>query len=86
MPMPKSPETPFHEGDTVEVKDHRESRENTCYAHRIGEHAIVLNPTAGSIVGGRVDSLVTVKFDDGTVEGMFHWRLRIIHKQVMWEV
>jgi hypothetical protein len=84
--MPRFPEHPYHEGDVVEVIDHRETRENTSYAHLIGKCAVVVNPNAGSRAHGRMNVIIAVKFDDGTVEGMFHWRLKLIHKQVKWEV
>ena len=84
MPMTMHPEIPFTEGDTVLVLDHGETRDNISYAHLIGEVGIVINPLAGS-VPTKEDALVEVSFN-GNMELMFHWRLQIIHKRVMWEI
>ena len=84
--MPKFPKEPFHEGDTVIVIEHEETRTNTSYAHLVGKHATVINPAAGTDSGGRAESLILVQFENGDLEGMFHWRFNIVKRQATWEV
>jgi hypothetical protein len=86
LDMPLFPDTPFHEGDIVEVIQHAETIENTSYAHLIGERAIVINPAAGSQAHGRAASLIAVRFEDGEVEAMFHWRFKLVRRDATWEV
>jgi hypothetical protein len=84
--MPKLPSEPYFEGDLVEVIDHQETRENTSYAHLIGDCATVINPEAGSQAHGFARGLLAVQFPNGEVEAMFHWRFKLIKREVMWEV
>lgn len=86
LDMPKLPAEPYHEGDIVEVIQHSETRENTSYAHLIGKLATVINPAGGSQQHGNARQLIVVKFEDGSVEGMFHWRFKLYKREVTWEV
>lgn len=85
MSMPKLPEIPFTEGDTVKVINLRDTRVSSNYGYLVDSVGVVTNPSAGS-QPGQEPAIVEVRFPNGDYQWMFHWRLEIITREVAWEV
>ncbi len=85
MRMPVHPDIPFTEGSTVKVIDCDDTRNSSNYSYLIGHEGVITNPCAGSQPGNE-DAIIEVRFGDGHLQWMFHWRLEVISKQITWEV